>query len=57
VAPADNDVSSEEMAADYHRRLYGKPADELVYTDEVCQFCNSRIDERGWCACGTMGGG
>jgi hypothetical protein len=21
-----------------------------------CQFCNTRIDEKGWCGCDTIGG-
>jgi hypothetical protein len=23
---------------------------------EFCQFCNTRIDEKGWCGCDTIGG-
>jgi hypothetical protein len=42
--------------ADFHTRLYGKPADEFVYTSDDCPVCHSRIDERGWCGCDTIGG-
>ncbi len=48
--------SDEIDLIDYHLRLYGKRASELEYTSEVCQFCLTRIDERGWCACDTIGG-
>jgi len=41
---------------DYHTKLYGKAADEFVYADDECPICHSRIDERGWCGCGTIGG-
>jgi hypothetical protein len=57
-------VSSEHSASDGevvdvddHVKLYGKKADELKYSDEFCPLCNTRIDERGWCGCGTIGGG
>jgi hypothetical protein len=26
---------------------------DAKYTDERCPFCNSRIDEFGYCACGA----
>ncbi len=26
---------------------------DVKYTDEKCPFCNSRIDEFGYCACGA----
>jgi len=42
---------------DYHTKLYGKAADEFIYyADDECPICHSRIDERGWCGCGTIGG-
>lgn len=54
----DQAQSAEEVAeADCHLRLYGKGADELSYSGEYCELCNTRIDELGWCGCGTMGGG
>ena len=27
----------------------------VKYSDEKCQFCDSRIDEYGFCACGSAG--
>ena len=27
----------------------------VKYTDEKCAFCDSRIDEFGFCACGSAG--
>jgi hypothetical protein len=27
----------------------------VKYSDERCPFCNSRIDEYGYCACGAGG--
>jgi hypothetical protein len=41
---------------DDHLRIFGKNASELRYTEIVCQFCRTRIDEIGWCACDTIGG-
>ena len=46
----------EEVVVDYHVKLFGKRAEQVVYYDEVCPNCNTRIDERGWCGCGTIGG-
>jgi hypothetical protein len=40
-----------------HVRLYGKTADQFTYLDQVCPICGGRIDEMGWCGCGTTGGG
>jgi hypothetical protein len=37
-------------------KRFGKRFDELSYSDEICPLCNTRIDEHGWCACGTVGG-
>lgn len=41
---------------DYHFKLYGKRAEDLRYDDETCPVCRTRIDEHGWCGCGTIGG-
>ena len=53
-------ISVDEVDAvdniDYHLKLFGKRADEIVYGDE-CPLCHSRIDEIGWCGCDTIGGG
>ncbi len=42
---------------DDHMRMFGKRASELKYSNVVCQFCHTRIDEIGWCGCDTIGGG
>ncbi len=48
---------SDTIEIDYHFRLFGKRADEIVYRDDdECPLCHSRIDERGWCGCDTIGG-
>jgi hypothetical protein len=47
-----------EDEVDYHLKFFGKRASEVVYSSEdICPICNSRIDEFGWCACDTLGGG
>jgi hypothetical protein len=47
-----------------HKKIWGKNAEDVIYggrgidddDDEngqlLCFFCNSRIDEYGYCACG-----
>jgi hypothetical protein len=40
---------------DDHVRIFGKRAEDVVYTDKVCDRCLSRIDEFGHCACGAGG--
>jgi hypothetical protein len=36
-----------------HRRIYGKDSIEVDYDSTgQCPFCNSRIDEFNFCACG-----
>jgi hypothetical protein len=37
---------------DTHYQLYGKHAWEVEY-GEKCPTCNRRIDEFGFCACGS----
>ncbi|MDQ3836751.1 MAG: hypothetical protein M3270_07445 [Thermoproteota archaeon] len=37
---------------DTHYQLYGKRAWEVEY-GEPCSRCNKRIDEFGFCACGS----
>ncbi|MCS6767300.1 MAG: hypothetical protein RMJ59_00740 [Candidatus Nitrosocaldus sp.] len=39
---------------DDHYMIYGKRAIDVEY-GEPCIFCNSRIDEFGFCACGAGG--
>jgi hypothetical protein len=36
-----------------HRKIFGKDASEVDYDGVgLCPFCNSRIDEFNYCACG-----
>jgi hypothetical protein len=36
-----------------HLKIFGKDADEVDYNSVgPCPFCNSRIDEFNFCACG-----
>jgi hypothetical protein len=38
---------------DDHLKLFGKAAEDVDYNSVgECLFCNSRIDEFGYCACG-----
>ena len=39
---------------DTHFKLFGKHAWEVKYSDR-CPICGSRIDEYGFCACGSQG--
>jgi hypothetical protein len=39
---------------DTHFQLYGKHAWEVEY-GERCSVCNRKIDEYGFCACGSQG--
>lgn len=39
---------------DDHFRLYGKEPWEVEY-GEKCPVCNVRIDEYGFCSCGSCG--
>ena len=48
----DNEMVPEEI--DTHLKLFGKHAWEVKYADR-CPICNSRIDEFGFCACGSQG--
>ncbi|HZA99395.1 MAG TPA: hypothetical protein VE308_00065 [Nitrososphaera sp.] len=40
------------LEIDTHYHLYGKHAWEVEY-GERCPACNKRIDEFGFCACGS----
>lgn len=40
------------LEIDTHYQLYGKHAWEIEYGDR-CPTCNKRIDEFGFCACGS----
>jgi len=46
-------ISSGYREADPHSELYGKEYHEVVFSDERCPICGSRIDENGMCACGA----
>jgi hypothetical protein len=48
----DNEMVPEEI--DTHLELFGKHAWEVKYADR-CPICNSRMDEYGFCACGSQG--
>jgi hypothetical protein len=48
-----DDTVPEEI--DTHFQIYGKHAWEVEY-GEACPICNKRIDEYGFCACGSQGG-
>jgi hypothetical protein len=65
------DLESEEIPDDIniHKKIWGKNADEVVYGGKKgqdggkdkaeqyrCLFCDSRIDEFGYCACGGASG-
>lgn len=47
-------IDHEHHYYDDHYRIYGKRAIDVEY-GEPCIFCNSRIDEFGFCACGAGG--
>ncbi|MDQ3718320.1 MAG: hypothetical protein M3298_08565 [Thermoproteota archaeon] len=40
------------LEIDIHYQLFGKHAWEIEYGDR-CPICNKRIDEFGFCACGS----
>lgn len=48
-----SDLSKIPEEINVHRKLFGKDATEVNY-DSIgpCPFCNSRIDEFNFCACG-----
>ena len=46
----DHDIPVE---IDIHYHLYGKHAWEVEYSGR-CTICNKRIDEFGFCACGSV---
>lgn len=52
----DITLMEERDEIDYHFRYFGKRASDVVYSAEICIFCNTRIDEFGLCGCGTIGG-
>ncbi|HXV51153.1 MAG: hypothetical protein WD154_04295 [Nitrosopumilaceae archaeon] len=42
------------LEIDDHFRLFGKEPWEIDY-GEKCPICNTRIDEYGFCSCGSGG--
>ena len=48
----DNNVIPSDI--DIHFQMYGKHAWEVQY-GEKCPVCEKRIDEFGYCACGSKG--
>ena len=54
-AAALRDAQRQDLLMDDHVRIFGKRAEDVVYTDKVCDRCLSRIDEFGHCACGAGG--
>ena len=50
-------VEMERPLTDSHVELFGKESEDVVYSDELCSFCNTRIDEFSLCGCiaGTSG--
>ncbi|MEM3096308.1 MAG: hypothetical protein QXV62_04845 [Nitrososphaerota archaeon] len=45
-------MSDSEIVLDLHKERFGKRAEDVKYSEEICQFCKSRVDEFGFCACG-----
>ena len=48
-------TAQEEILIDDHERIFGKKAEDVIYTNVVCDRCHSRIDEFHKCACGAGG--
>jgi hypothetical protein len=48
----NNNIIPSEI--DIHFQMYGKHAWEVEYGDR-CPICEKRIDEFGYCACGSQG--
>ena len=64
-------MGHEEIPEDIniHKKIWGKNADKVVYgsvgskegendhyEEERCPFCDTRIDDFGYCACGGVSG-
>lgn len=43
------------LEIDDHYKMFGKEPWEVAYTTK-CSQCGSRIDEWGFCSCGSCGG-
>jgi hypothetical protein len=48
----NNNIIPSEI--DIHFQMYGKHSWEVEYGDR-CPICEKRIDEFGYCACGSQG--
>ncbi len=52
LASAGEDAEKFSWALlDPHVSSWGKRGEEVLYCDELCSLCSSRIDEYGYCAC------
>ena len=53
LSSAENPIEGIPEELNVHRENFGKDASEVDY-DGIgpCPFCNSRIDEFNYCACG-----
>jgi hypothetical protein len=51
---SDTDGNVIPLEIDTHFQMYGKHAWEVEY-GERCPLCRKRIDEYGFCACGSQG--
>jgi hypothetical protein len=51
---SDTDGNVIPLEIDTHFQMYGKHAWEVEY-GERCPLCSKRIDEYGFCACGSQG--
>ena len=52
AAEKNEDLGGIPPEFDTHYQIYGKHAWEVKY-GERCPRCNTRIDEFGFCACGS----
>jgi hypothetical protein len=52
INTGNDNIIPEEI--DTHFQMYGKHAWEVEY-GERCPICNKRVDEYGFCACGSQG--
>lgn len=53
---AEGEQSQVPAEIDTHYQMYGKHFWEVEYGNDRCPTCNRRIDEFGFCACGSSSG-
>jgi hypothetical protein len=53
IAVRSNPAGDVAQTKDAHMEVYGKVPEDVVYHDERCPVCNTRIDEFGFCSCGA----